>query len=300
MNNYVGKLCPFCKSEIKDYEEIVVCSDCGMPHHKNCWIENKGCTTFGCLGTIVGGQKFADPKADDVVIDLYDSEPIHNQNNAFCGHCGSPIQPGYNFCVKCGCSLTPNSYKTPNNMNNYYQNNNPYAQPTYNNYSYQQPTNNNYQNSYTNNYQYASQANNYNGDLDTRLIGIEKADYYRGQFEKIRTSNNNVTWNWAACLLSPAWYFYRKMYTEGAIFGAVAFLSSYAPGLNLFITLAIAIFSGMFGNKFYRDYIEKNKKIVMNMPEPQKTMEINKLGGTSIVAIIIYLVVLIFVAIALS
>lgn len=54
MNKFVGKICPYCKSELKEDEDIVVCSHCEMPHHKDCWIENKGCTTFGCQGTIQG------------------------------------------------------------------------------------------------------------------------------------------------------------------------------------------------------------------------------------------------------
>ena len=61
MNQYVGKLCPFCKSAMQETEEIVVCSACEMPHHKECWIENQGCTTFGCLGTIQSPRQTAQP-----------------------------------------------------------------------------------------------------------------------------------------------------------------------------------------------------------------------------------------------
>ena len=52
MHAYVGKNCPFCNTSFKDGDDIVICSDCDMPHHKDCWIENCGCTTFGCNGTI--------------------------------------------------------------------------------------------------------------------------------------------------------------------------------------------------------------------------------------------------------
>ena len=61
MNQYAGKLCPFCKSAMQETEEIVVCSACEMPHHKECWIENQGCTTFGCLGTIQSPRQTAQP-----------------------------------------------------------------------------------------------------------------------------------------------------------------------------------------------------------------------------------------------
>ena len=51
---YIGKTCPYCKTAFTENDDIVICSACDMPHHKDCWIENQGCTTFGCSGTIEG------------------------------------------------------------------------------------------------------------------------------------------------------------------------------------------------------------------------------------------------------
>ena len=48
MKNYIDKICPFCNAEIKDDDIVKVCPDCGIPHHEECWMENKGCTTHGC------------------------------------------------------------------------------------------------------------------------------------------------------------------------------------------------------------------------------------------------------------
>lgn len=58
---YIGKICPYCKTAFVEGDEIVQCSACEMPHHKDCWIENQGCTTFGCQGTIRGldGQAYS-------------------------------------------------------------------------------------------------------------------------------------------------------------------------------------------------------------------------------------------------
>ena len=55
---YDNKVCPFCKTTFSATDDIVVCSSCEMPHHKDCWVEHGGCTTFGCMGTInaVSGQ----------------------------------------------------------------------------------------------------------------------------------------------------------------------------------------------------------------------------------------------------
>ena len=55
--DFIGKICPYCKTEFKEGDDVVVCSNCEMPHHKECWIENKACTTFGCTGTMSGGEE---------------------------------------------------------------------------------------------------------------------------------------------------------------------------------------------------------------------------------------------------
>lgn len=46
----VGKTCPYCMTPIKPSAAAVVCNACGMPHHTECWQENRHCTTFGCNG----------------------------------------------------------------------------------------------------------------------------------------------------------------------------------------------------------------------------------------------------------
>jgi len=37
MDEYVGKICPHCKTEIKEGDEVKVCPECGIPHHAACW-----------------------------------------------------------------------------------------------------------------------------------------------------------------------------------------------------------------------------------------------------------------------
>lgn len=50
-NSLIGKTCPYCQFPIKQDLDIVVCNKCQIPHHKECWQENGGCTTFGCEET---------------------------------------------------------------------------------------------------------------------------------------------------------------------------------------------------------------------------------------------------------
>lgn len=103
MDRYMGKVCPYCKTPFKEDDDIVICSACEMPHHKECWIENKGCTTFGCLGTIKAAD--ADP-ADGETVLLPTEEPSVNR---FCPRCGAPIAAGNAFCGSCGSPASPSA-----------------------------------------------------------------------------------------------------------------------------------------------------------------------------------------------
>jgi hypothetical protein len=50
-SNVIGKTCPYCQTPIKPGIPVVICPECKIPHHKECWEENVGCTTYGCKYT---------------------------------------------------------------------------------------------------------------------------------------------------------------------------------------------------------------------------------------------------------
>ena len=103
MNNreFVGKICPYCKCVLTEDDEIVVCSECEMPHHRDCWIENQGCTTFGCLGTITGAGGTA---ATVTSTELVFEEPA--VPGRYCARCGTPNPVTSGYCRKCGHQLS--------------------------------------------------------------------------------------------------------------------------------------------------------------------------------------------------
>lgn len=111
MEDYIGKICPFCKTEIKEGDSVKVCPACGIPHHESCWEENHGCTTFGCSeqhheeqhtsptdvcqncgAPLVDVQKFC-PKC---------GTPKNAPKKNVCSKCGAELQEGQEFCLKCG------------------------------------------------------------------------------------------------------------------------------------------------------------------------------------------------------
>lgn len=54
IDSYVGKICPYCKSEFKEGDNIVQCNQCDAVLHAECWEANRGCTTFDCQGSPAG------------------------------------------------------------------------------------------------------------------------------------------------------------------------------------------------------------------------------------------------------
>jgi Zn finger protein HypA/HybF involved in hydrogenase expression len=42
--------CPYCKDPIDSDDWLVICGECGVVHHSECWQESDACCVFGCKG----------------------------------------------------------------------------------------------------------------------------------------------------------------------------------------------------------------------------------------------------------
>lgn len=118
MEEYIGKICPFCKTEIKEGDAVKVCPECGIPHHEACWEENKGCTTFGCSQQHYEEQhtnptdvcvKCGAPLGDGQDFCPKCGTPKGGEKKRICGKCGAELQEGQDFCPKCGTKYDPNA-----------------------------------------------------------------------------------------------------------------------------------------------------------------------------------------------
>lgn len=295
MDRYMGKVCPYCKTPFKEDDDIVICSACEMPHHKECWIENKGCTTFGCLGTIKAAD--ADP-ADGETVLLPTEEPSVNR---FCPRCGAPIAAGNAFCGSCGSPASPSApVPVPQPQQTAYQpvyqqippQQTQYQQNTYSYTAGQQQSQ--YQQPVTQPQQQYYGGGAYTGGDRERLIG-NNAQYYMQKFSQIKSQGSTVSWNWCAFLVSPFWMLYRKMYGYGAgLLGAAVLLALCNAALIMIVPY---ILIGMFGNYLYMQQIEKHENQLRMLAEPEKTQYIQTNSSTSTNAVVIGVVVYIFVCI---
>jgi len=254
MREYIGKTCPFCKAAFVLGDEIVVCSDCEMPHHKDCWVENQGCTTFGCSGTIQNAGGDTSVTKDRMTYE--ESERV-----VFCTKCGARHTGSAAFCTKCGNRLTTAAAQTP-------------APPVF---TQADPNN-------QNPYSYASYGNpapQTDGELE-QLIGV-KQDYYLRVFHEMKTQDKKTSWNWAAFLVAPYWFVYRKLYVWGiGVMVLNLFISAIVePGIALALWTGLWIAAGLFGNCIYMRQLEKHAAQARSMTEPYRSQYIRQNGGVS-------------------
>lgn len=275
MNDYTGKICPYCKTAFKPDDEIVVCSECDMPHHKDCWIENQGCTTFGCLGTI----KTADNDNSSVTTREMSFEDI------------SPSAGATVYCTKCGNRLSTSvSAQAPAFQQSDPANTNPYAYVNQQGAAY-------YQGSNTTSFGY----NTAEIDADIQMLIGVKSEYYIPKFQEMRVQNKKNTWNWPAFLIAPYWMIYRKMYAYGAAVLGISFvLSLLGTTIGSLLSLCGYIALGIFGNYIYMNFLEKKATQVKAMNEPYKTQFVMQNSGVNSTAAILTAVGYVLLIIILS
>ncbi|MCF0132967.1 MAG: DUF2628 domain-containing protein [Blautia sp.] len=288
-SNYIGKVCPYCKTPFKDDDEIVICSDCEMPHHKDCWVDNQGCTTFGCGGTIKATSD-ASPDPLDFEIEFYDepTEPdspsIKSTEFCYCTRCGAQNLSTSAFCCKCGSPLSQiqnqqqtGAVKSSATLVNPYG----YVQNGY----YPDTRSNSY------GFQGSNTAFNSGSQSDIELLIGKNIEYYLPKFNDMKARNTKSSWNWCAFLFTPYWMIYRKMYGYGAAVLGGAFLLSLIGGLFLScFSLAAYIAFGILGNYVYMKTLEKKALQMGMLSGGYKTDYANKNGGTNATATVLAIV----------
>lgn len=103
--------CPYCLWPITEGETTETCVHCAARYHHECWVENKGCGTFGCPAwatTVTGGALAPPPLTAHVARGPMVVESVVTTvepGTHFCDRCGQPVQPDDRFCGGCGNTL---------------------------------------------------------------------------------------------------------------------------------------------------------------------------------------------------
>ena len=199
--NYEKMKCPVCSKPLDDPYEVVVCPECGAPHHRDCWAISNHCFFEEQHGT---DEQWTPEKADaseSPDTEVYDGDISPDGNPYppfgyrsgqsdevnFCSKCGSPVTPDMDYCKKCGSRLRGSAY-TPMPVL-------PFS------FGF-------------NGFEYENDGGEKIEDVPVRELRLfirTKSDYYISKFREIVSSHAKVNWNFSAFLLPKSWLLYRRM-----------------------------------------------------------------------------------------
>ncbi|MBQ2971790.1 MAG: DUF2628 domain-containing protein [Ruminococcus sp.] len=108
--DYIGNKCPVCDKYFHANEDIVVCPECGTPHHRECYNEKSNCF-------------YADKHKDgfDYQQNIKEDTLNGDENLIVCKNCGAKNVDSAFFCSKCSSVL----HETDNNLQNAHDRQNP-------------------------------------------------------------------------------------------------------------------------------------------------------------------------------
>ena len=85
--NYTGLECPVCGKAFTEQDDIVVCPECGAPHHRECYTAHGRC---GCAETHGTDQQW-DRCHHAVKKNCPFCQGQNDEDASFCSHCGRPL-----------------------------------------------------------------------------------------------------------------------------------------------------------------------------------------------------------------
>lgn len=199
MLKYSGQTCPVCHKTFTDTDDVVVCPECGTPHHRVCYQKNGQCINTPKHGSFDWGK-------DERVTPVEETFNPKKEVGYICPRCGTNNHPEALFCENCQLPRggNPQDYK---------------QQPIMGQGAAFQTENNPY------------------GHVD--VDGVDAADLaifvdrntqrYIPKFIK----NRKIGWNWGAFIFGPLWFLYRKMTSVGLVLLVLFFAFSVASNAML-------------------------------------------------------------------
>lgn len=214
--------CDGCERNFNEHDDVVVCPECGTPQHRECYELKNECVNAAKHGTgfVWGKDKATDEAKGEA--DEKEQDKNDQKQPLVCPACGYENEPGSNKCAQCGQKFTMfgvNVLEKQQELEKEEQK---------------------YQNEHQANITeitdadslidarvailapgitYEQKAEPLCGKTIREVIGFvgRGADSYVGKFRKIERERKK-TFNWAAFLLTPFWFFYRKLYKHGIVF----------------------------------------------------------------------------------
>ncbi len=233
MGKYEGIHCPVCDKEFTDTDDIVVCPECGAPHHRECYLKNGKCAFADKHGTgetwhAPGAQSQGEPSGETLQCPSCGAEnPVEG---IFCTRCGKPLkgfgpqQEGSNPFGQQGFGGQQAAGQRPNN---------PFGMPF---------------GAYTvDPYGGLSPQEEIDGVsvLELQEIVGESSAYYLPRFKQM-SEGKKTSWCWSGCFFSFYYFLYRKVYSMAIVSALISLLIFTATTLLSLQTLP-DLFSAITG-----------------------------------------------------
>ena len=310
MANYKGNHCPVCNEVFAEGDDIVVCPDCGTPYHRACWFKTGVCIHKDLHGTGFEWKPDVVPGVDDTRV---------------CPNCGTPNPASERYCGHCGVPLPLPDDTSPDSE----QDQGPiYARPNGPAPRRTAPGSNS--GSSGTNGQTDSFGGMFRRELgpDDPIDGIKARDwasylggsslYYLLQFLRMDETRRKTSVSFAAFFLGPVYFFYRKMWKAGVLFAVISLALTFPTVLALLQAAGSPLVAGMslgwlttasyvctflnwcqmfvrslFALYWYKkESARRIREIYDRVPEGEARSDALILrGGTSIAAVVVYLLV---------
>lgn len=311
MADYIGETCAVCAKTFQQDDDIVVCPDCGTPYHRACWAK---------VGQCLHASEHEAGFVWQPVVHSRD----YSDRSVICPNCGTRNSPDAKNCAHCGVPLSnipPDSQNKPI----YARERSPYENPE----QRQQSPGNDSQDPRLLAYTAGRDGEIFRRELgpDDTIDGIKARDwsryvgasspFYLTQFFRMSLTKRRIAVCFSAFLLGPIYFFYRKMWAEGIRFALLLLALEIPSVLSLLASAGMAPFSGwnltwlgdavqvcyiaswavrvlmgMFAIYWYKQSAASNiRKIYAKIPEgPDRTDALTVTGGTSLIAVLLYIV----------
>lgn len=219
-----NKQCQICHGYLFEEDDVVVCPECGAPHHRDCWQTVGHCGLAELHGTDRQYPNHNKVNTNQQQGPAYESYGAPYER--LCPHCGKRARAtDALFCPYCGkqYGTRPNQQEYDTADNNENRNTNPNGTSQhmgpgmfFGNINFEQ--------------------NTYGGipkDAEIEGIKVEKVAKFVGSNARryiprftVMSDSNRHSWNWGAFLFPSVWCMARKMYTTGIMYFILMLASS--------------------------------------------------------------------------
>lgn len=253
---YENTKCPGCEQLFAENDDVVVCPECGTPQHRQCYENNGGCVNAALheSGFVWKNENMPAAKEDESKPDNEDGEPI------ICPRCGKENPKGTAVCTHCGQKFTVFGFNIVEKQQQLEREDReerqqrldagfdgfsdddelpPLSKVVDERVKLLAPG--------ISEQQKQEVLCGHTIDKVISFVGYG-AQSYINKFRILR-DGGKFTFNWAACLLSPFWFFFRKLYKPGIIF------STFQIILLMISTVPMAKFDAIVGGYTFRQIL---------------------------------------------